>query len=258
MVLICFISLMGLLSCGLEAFYYIDNIPQGRYDMSSATVNLPSSSVEGYGTYFKNFIIFYRIYTSDTIVNTGMHLTGSGTNNERNTINATLNSDYNGFYSLTDITSTSFNPSSSLENTFDSRNYFKLTLEEADVDNLLGSRALGGTLVVFFDTRNGIQPTLNLNGTPYVLQRATDGPSRMFAPEPDRRFLNSPGLYDSEKAYPRTQDINADVAAGNGDIRYTYVSMYIAAKGTSLEMPPQNIYSQPTFLGIFRLTEWSN
>jgi hypothetical protein len=251
MVLICFISLMGLLSCGLEAFYYIDNIPLSVYEDTSSTVNLPSSSYEGYSTYFKNFIIFYRIYSSANFVQTGMILTGSGTNNDRITINSALNSDYNSLWSLTDITSTSFNPSTSLENTFDNRNYFKLALEGADVDSVLGSRALGGTLLIRFDPRNTIQPTLNLSGTSYVLQRATD----LSAPEPDRRFLNAPELYDRDNA---NVDINADVAAGTGEIRYTYVSMYIAAKGTSLEMPPQNIYSQPTFLGIFRLSEWSN
>jgi hypothetical protein len=249
------LSLGGLLSCGLEAFYYIDYIPPINVNMEDvirATIKLPASSTEGYN-YFDNFIIFYRIYISG--VNTsGVILTAE----DRSAINAALNSDFSSLYSLTDITSTSVN-TSNLENTFiNNRKYYKLTLEEAEINDVLGSRSLGETLVILFDTRNGIQPTLTAgNGTPYVLQRAVEGPSLSFRPQPNRYFLNHPDLYNTANA---TNDLNADVAANTRTeqpLRYTYVSMYIAAKGTSLEMPPRSIYSQPTFIGIFRLAESS-
>ena len=256
--LICFLSLCGLLSCGLEAFSYLDYIPQSTYSGDRSLINLPSSSDEGYSTYFKNFIIFYRIYTSATIIPPGMQLIGSGPNVPRSTINPTLNSDYNSLFNYTDITSTSVS-TSNLETIFDNRNYYQLTLAEANITNVLGSRALGETLVIFFSTNNGVQPILTINGASYSLQRATEGKSRIFVPEPDRRFLNSPDLYDSAKAYPTAQNINADVvAASSGDIRYTYVSMYIAAKGVSFDLPPQDIYSQPAHIGIFRLVDFSN
>ena len=251
--LICILSLGGLLSCGLEAYYYIDFIRPGDYRDTNATIYLPTSAYEGYSVYFKNFIIFYRIYASSRDFPSTV-LTAE----DRSSINSTLNNDYNSFFNLTpEYTGTSVS-TSNLENTFDTRNYFKLTLEGENIDNVLGSRALGETLEIFFSTLNGVQPTLTINETPYVLQRATEGRSRIFAPEPDRRFLNSPDLYDSTKALSNAPGTNADVVAGSGEIRYTYVSMYIAAKGMSLEMPPSEIYSQPTFIGIFRLAEWSN
>ena len=243
------LSLGGLLSCGLEAYYYIDYIPLSDYRVSSSAINLPSSSAEGYSTYFNNFVIFYRLYTSGTDFPSTVLTADS-----RSAINATLNSDYNVLYSYTDTASTSVS-TANLENTFDARNYFKLTLEGVNINDVLGSQSLGRRLEIFFSTNNGEQPTLRLNGgTPYFLLRATEGQSRLFSPEPNRRFLNDPTLRDSAKAYPNATNINADVvAAGSGETRYTYVSMYIAASGISLEMPPQTIYSQPTFIGIFRL-----
>jgi len=220
-------------------------------DVTRATIRLPSGSTEGYN-YFDNFVIFYRIYISGVYTEGGI-LTAE----DRSAINAVLNSDHSGLYSLTDITSTSVN-TSNLENTFNNRKYYKLTLEEAEINDVLGSRSLGETLVILFDTRNGYQPTLTAgNGTPYVLQRAVEGPSLSFRPQPNRYFLNHPDLYNTANA---TNDLNADVAANTRTeqpLRYTYVSMYIAAKGTSLEMPPRSIYSQPTFIGIFRLAESS-
>jgi hypothetical protein len=246
---------MGLLSCGLEAFYYIDYIPQGEYYDTNTIINLPSSGTEGY-TYFDNFIIFYRIYISANIVQTGRQLEGTGTNNGRTAINSTLNSDYNGLYSLTDITSTSVN-TSDLERTFSNRRYFTLTLQDANINAVLGSSSLGQRLEIFFDTRNGEQPTLRINSASYNLQRAIKNENLALDnlnPLPNRNFLNHPELYSTVNV---TNGRNADVASGSGTPRYTYVSMYIAAKGTSLEMPPSPIYSQPTFIGIFQLSEWS-
>ena len=243
---------MGLLSCGLEAFYYIDYIPQGDYtDTTRATVRLPSSSSEGYN-YFTHFVIFYRIYIS------GTNPTGRiETPEERSGINATLSTDFSGIYPSTDITSTTVN-TANLENTFyNTRKYSALTLEGAEIRNVLGSRSLGETLEISFDPRNGVQPTLTINGTPYVLQRAIERPGLNFSPQPNRDFLNHPDLYNT--AYV-TDVLNADVATNtrtDPPLRYTYVSMYIAAVGQSLEMPPRTIYSQPTFIGIFQLAESS-
>ena len=249
------LSLGGLLSCGLEAFYYIDFIQRIDYRDTSAALNLPSSSQEGYA-YFDNFIIFYRIYISAEPVNTGPQLEIYDSSNERNTINSTLNSDFRGLYSLTNTTSTDVS-TSNLENTFYNRRYFLLTLEDADINSVLGSGSLGRTLDIAFPPND--RPTLTVNGASYDLQRAVEPPAGqtlVFVPQPPNLyFLNHPDLYDNAKAYPNVSNINADVAAytGSGTPRYTYVSMYIAARGTSLEMPPRTIYSQPTFIGIFRL-----
>ena len=172
----------------------------------------------------------------------------------RSTINPTLNSDFNGLYPLTDITSTSVN-TSDLERTFSNRRYFTLTLADADIDYVLGSGSLGKRLDIAFPPNS--EPTLTLDETPYALQRAISNKDLNLDnlnPVPDRKFINHPDLYNTDNV---TNGRNADTASGGGNApRYTYVSMYIAAKGTSLEMPPRSIYSQPTFIGIFRLAEW--
>jgi len=244
---------MCLLSCGLEEYYFIDYIPRLEYNDTNAVLSLPPSDAEGY-SYFNNFIIFYRIYISASNEIPGRHLEGSGTNSVRSTISSTLNSDYIGLLSLTDTTSTDVN-TSNLETTFFNRRYFLLTLEDADVNNVLGSGSLGERLDIAFPLND--RPTLTIRETSYVLQRAVEAPAGqtlVFALEPNQNFFNHPDLYDPAKAYPNATNINVDVATNSGSgLQYTYVSMYIAARGTSLEMPPRTIYSQPTFIGIFRL-----
>ena len=252
-VFIFLLSLFGLLSCGLEDIPYIDYIPDGSVtDNTSATVQLPSSSAEGYESppvgYFSRFEIFYRIYIS------GEPLSGLiDTSTLRRQINTTLDSDFQGLFNLTDKTSTSANPSN-LDNTFNTRKFFKLTLEDNNIDNVLGRGSLGKTLDIQFSPINGVRPVLLLNNVSYTLRRAVSGPSIIFNPVPDNRyFLNHADLFDTENA---TNDINADVAVNPQNIpespRYTYVSMYIFAIGRDYLT---TIYSQPTHLGIFRLAE---
>jgi hypothetical protein len=248
-----FCALWCLLSCGLAAFYYIDYIPEAEYADTRTVVRLPSSSAEGYSSYFDNFIIFYRIYISGgTQTGTGPHLQTSAT--DRNDINTALNSDYQGLNPLTDLTSTTVS-TANLENNFFNRKYFQITLEGADIAHVLGSGSLGETLVVAFPPNPGQNPTLTLNGTDYILQRAVEGQQRIFTPKPNRQFLNHPDLYNNANA---TDIDNADVAVNTrAEPRYTYISLYIAAKGRSLELPPKAIFSQPTFIGIFRLADSS-
>jgi len=250
---------MCLLSCGLEEFYFLDYIYDFRneYNDTNAVIYLPPRDAEGY-TYFNNFIIFYRLYLSDKLVNTGRLLEGSGTNNDRIAINTTLNSDYNGLFSLTDITSTSAS-TSNLENTFSNRRFFLLTLEDADINNVLGDGALGQRLDIAFPPNPGSRPTLTINESSYVLWRAVENrnlnPPLNFRPQPSRDFLNHPDLYNIANI---TDALNADVVTNTAEgVQYTYISMYIAARGTSLDMPPRTIYSQPTFIGIFRLANRS-
>jgi len=239
------LSLMCLLSCGLESFYYLDYIPEGTItDNTSAVIQLPPISAEGYSNYFINFTIFYRIYIS------GEGLSGTiNTSTLRNLINSALNSDFQSLYSLTDITSTTVN-TSNLENTFFNRRYFKLVLEEEDIGKVLGRDSLGKTLGIRFPG-NEI-PTLILDGVSYTLKRANSGQNIIFSPEPENRyFLNHSDL--NNPAYV-TNEINADVAANTRTtpVRYTYVSMYIAAIGGEFIT---TIFSQPTHIGIFRLPE---
>ena len=259
-VCVCIFSLGGLFSCGLEADdCFIDYIPRLEYNDTGASVYLPQATRENgydespYG-YFTNFIIFYRIYTSANIVNTGRQLEEVST--ERTAINPTLNSDYVGLYNFTDITSTNVN-TSNLENTFGSRKYFLLTLEDTDINNVLDSLSLGQTLEIAFPPNPGAKPTLTIGGKPYYLQRAVESQilSLNFRPQPNRDFLNNADLYNIANI---TNELNADVATNSAAaIAHTYVAMYIAARGMSLEMPPRAVYSQPTFIGIFKLADRS-
>jgi hypothetical protein len=245
---ICLISLISLLSCGLESFYYIDYIPEGTMsDPTYAEIQLPSSSTEGYSSYFINFAIFYRIYIS------GEALSGLiNTSSLRNQVNSALNSDYQSLYSLTDITSTTVN-TQNLENAFFIRKYFKLVLEGENIGNVLGRNSLGKTLKISFDPRSGVTPVLIIDDIPYTLQRAVSGQNILFSPVPDNRyFMNHPDLYNNANV---TNEINADVAANtrtSPELRYTYVSMYIAAIGGEFIT---SIFIQPTHIGIFRLPE---
>jgi len=258
-VLVSFFSLFCLLSCGLEAFYYIGDIPYSEMDTNvRAVINLPSSSDEGYN-YFEHFIIFYRIYISD--INDLALIASTKTNDIFNTsLNMALTSDFTNLYSYTDKTTTDVS-TANLENTFLNRKYFQLELEDVNITSVLGEGSLGKTLEIVFQPNAGEKPTLRLNGNSYTLQRVR-GDSILgitpFQPKPNQRyFLNYPELCDNANA---TLKINADVAGNNktGAAQYyTYVSMYIAAMGKSLELPPQDIYSQPTFIGVFRLAESS-
>jgi len=237
-----FILSLYLLSCGLEDLPYLTYIPDGiMNDVTSASIRLPS-----YPSYFTHFEIYYRIYIS------GVSLPGLiNTPDLRSQINGSLNSDFQGLYPLTDKTNSSANPSN-LETVFSNRRYFKLTLEEANIDTVLGSGP-GRTLDISFSGPNGVRPVLSLNSVPYTLQRANSGPSLVFNPVPNRYFLNHQDLYNTANV---TNEKNADVATPNPNTpispRYTYVSMYIFATGRDYL---STFYSQPTHIGIFRLPE---
>jgi len=253
-----FISLFFLLSCGLESFLDIDNVPEGNYvDVNRATVSLSSSS-----TYFSHFVIYYRIY----IAGQGFSSPRVVTDTERNNLNPALQNDWSSFYPLTDITNQNVS-TSNLENTFYNRRYYKLGLEgNPNIDTFLSSGSLGKTLIIEFPTNPASKPTLELNNAgslegKRVLFRANSGPGIIFDPKPGdpnkhRYFQNDSELFNNANAYPTAPLINADtvgLTAGAG--ASTYVSMYIAAVGKDYLTV---FYSQPTFLGIFKLPESGN
>jgi hypothetical protein len=250
-VVILVLSLFFPLSCGLEDVLFLDYIPDINVTMTdntSARIDLPPGSAEGYSAYFTNFAIYYRIYIS------GERFTGLiNTETVRKQINASLDSDFKGLYYLTDKTSTSVNPSN-LETTFTNRRYFKLNLEEANINTILGGGSLGQTLEIQFPQNPGVRPVLTLNGGDYTLLRAVEGPSLVFSPRPsDRYYLNHPELFDIANV---KDSINADVATNSqtasDELRFTYVSMYIFAIGREYL---STVYSQPTHIGVFRLPD---
>jgi hypothetical protein len=251
-----FVSLFCLLSCGLEEFSYIDYIPEGSYkNVNEATVWLPDNNAPGYGIYFSNFIIYYRIY----IAPQSAYFDRVETVQNRSDINQALSNDWSSLYRYTDVTSTTVT-TSNLETTFNNQKYYKLELEPPNsIDSVLGKGSLGQTLTIIFPTVNAEKPVLRIGGSDYVLRRANSGLNNLFNPEPENRlFQNAPALYDNAKAYSSSNTnptVNADtvsrVTTEEPPFR-TYVSMYIAAAGASNLIA---VYSQPTFLGIFSLPE---
>ena len=246
--LIIILSLGCLLSCGLEEFYFLDAIPDGYVtyiDTTGTNIRLSSGSSS-----FENFVIFYRIYISETNIS-GQILTAE----QRTSINPALNSDFNAIFPWTDKTSTTVN-TANLENSFLARRYYQLTLQGSSINGVLDTSSLGRRLEIRFTTQAGESPFLLFDDiTPhYLLQRANSAPGMNFRPLPeDRLFFSHADLRNSNNA---TAEINADVASHSSvNPLYAYVSMYIAATGRTLDLPPRTIFSQPTFIGIFRLTE---
>jgi hypothetical protein len=244
---LCFVVLGCFLSCGLESISFLDNIPEGSYRDTGTTIRLPN-----YQEFFNYFVIYYRIYIS------GQSPGGIiDTDTKMDLINTMLKTDYNTLERYTNTTTTTVYPIT--QDTFFNRGYYKLELEDAVINNVLGSGSLGSVLDIRFSPSPGENPVLLINGNQYILQRANSSPDNRigFNPKPDRRFFNSSELRDYSLAINQLQNStsnNADVY-GRTEITpfYTFVSMYIVAQGTSLDMPPQTIFSQPTFLGIFQL-----
>jgi len=255
-IFILLVSFFILFSCGLESDSYIDYIPQGNYqNVNFATITMPSSGADGYSAFFTHFIVFYRIYIS------GLLLSGRVEPADQHPVNPQLQSDYSYFLSFTDITSETVN-TSTLEAVFNNRRYYQLILEEENgsrkpASSILANDALGQTLSFDFPAGNRERPTMTLRGNTYYLVRADSGPGINFNPLPeDRYFFNDPELFDIENAWTTNNpNINADTIGRTQTVPpqpliYTYVSMYIAAVGREYL---STIYSQPTFIGIFRL-----
>ncbi|MCL2138334.1 MAG: hypothetical protein FWH41_02255 [Treponema sp.] len=258
-IFICIISLSGFASCGLEAFYFLDNIPSVNLEFGRATIRMPTSNDDGYDTpqaggYFSNFLIFYRIYISDDNPSQIIY-----TDTDRIAINSTLNSDWNSLYSFTKENISG--ETSNMDRKFLDRNYYKLELEGNDIDKILDRRVLQTNLIIDFSVV-GEAPTLIIenSASSYTLKRTNNKPGLTFFPEPsdDWRFFNFQELRDPSKALSAVKDINADVVTKTNPsmpLDYTYVSMYIVAAGKSNETPPVSIFSQATFIGVFKLPE---
>jgi len=247
-------------SCGLQDVPYISRILEPAHTGLSGTsdIRLPSSAELGYGTMdpFTHFVIFYRIYLSNVF-----HAADTvDTSPERSSINPLLNTDFNAAFSWTDPTNVAVN-TAGVHNFFvNLRGFFLLELEGVAIGNVLGRDSLGRTMRIDFSDIPGQAPRLQLDNRFYNLRRA-GGIDDGFDFEPLPRigntlpFFNHMELLDSGNRTNRT--INADVAptvpSGPMPIEHSYVMMYIAAAGLSLTAPPVRVFSQPTFLGIFRL-----
>jgi len=227
--------LVLLLSCGIDEYYYLPQLSEGRVTRSlssDAVIEIPSISSEYY--YATGFILFYRIYISnfptDTIDSIGQ-------------ISTQLLSDYNAFVPFIDPVNTSSIPGLT---TFSNRGYYELELEGVNIRNVL-SRS-GGTVHIHFPLSSGDRPIITFNNNEYPLIRSNGRGSFNPVPE-DRYFFSSPDLNSSSNANSIT---NADVSNTGAATEYAYVSMYIVMVGQN----PRNfsrLYSKPTHINIFRL-----
>jgi hypothetical protein len=226
-------------SCGIEDYPYIDPIPDGNIirDLNSrAIIRIPGDSP---GTTFTNFAVFYRIYVSDTL------LSSTTSTSSYSSINSTLVSDYNTFSGYINST-TQVNVD--MNKLFSDRGYKYLGLENDNISNALSSSSLGKSLT--FDFSSSKRPTMTIGNFTYVLWRSDGG--GLFSPRPDRYFVNSGELWNSENI---SNTINADVvnkANMDGDMRYTYVAMFIVAVGIN-PTSYSNIYSTPSRIHVFLL-----
>ncbi|MHB9291900.1 hypothetical protein Holit_00987 [Hollandina sp. SP2] len=234
--------LQGFSSCGIEDYAFLYPV-SGRVNVelnSKATIIL---SMAGVSSYFTHFTIYYRIYIS------AVSLSGNIGQGDLSTLNPTLANDYGAFLPYTSNTDTI---STSIGSLFRNRNYYALTVEETNIEDILSSNSQNKTLTLDFIQVPGTIPVLSIDNTAYTLQRSTG--NGLFSPVPqDRYFFNTLELNSNANV---ASLINADVAALSGtaaDVRYTYVSLYIVATGIDPNFSP--IYSAPTFIAILRLPD---
>jgi hypothetical protein len=244
----------GLGSCGIETYKRLDPISSGIPMLLNTTayIYLPG----GQPPYFRNFTIYYRIYISDLpvagVVDTGLMAQ----------INPALYSDYNFFLPYTNTVST-VSPTT-MGATFANRKYFPLELENASIDRILSTG--GRTITLDFAANAQYNPSLiegdirnPPSSTPYPqhqLSRHTSNASRPYAN--NFYFVNSDDVNNGDHISSDSSNTNQDVQNSSaqsisGD-RHTYVSMYILSYGLD-DSNFTNIYSIPTFIGIFRLPD---
>jgi len=234
-------------TCGIEEYYYLPQVSQGniiRIQNTEARIEIPAlDPVQFY--YARYYLIYYRIYISGELISGEIQ---TSTSEIMNRINPSLANDFNALYGSTDPASTSM-PSSSL---FSNRKYFELSFKAGNTEakNILTSE--GGTLRIYFPPIQWDYPIAVFNRQEYRLHRSVEPELRNFEPSDDPYFRNTSDLNNNDYA---TSEKNADVTGRTGITqRYAYVSMYIVAAGQNpVGFTP--IYSKPTHIGIFKLTD---
>jgi hypothetical protein len=231
-----------LISCGIDEFYYLPQVPENNINTSfntDATVILPPIPSQFY--YADGYLIFYKIYISD-------HPTSSEitTQPEMLRINNALNSD---FIALSSFTNPANQSIVTHLTTFTNRSFFELELEGEDLRRLLSNR--GGNFSIHFPPIIGVSPFLSFtdgtgNTVTYDLFRNSD-----LNFEPDQLFFYSDELVeytDTLNAINNDVSLRLDRLSG-----HAYVSMYLVAKGSN-PVNFQTILSKPTHINIFKLS----
>ncbi|MDR1250525.1 MAG: hypothetical protein LBK63_14650 [Treponema sp.] len=244
----------GLGSCGIETYKYLGPVESGIPMLLNTTayITLPG----GQPNYFRYFIIYYRIYISDLpvpgVVDPGILAQ----------INPTLLTDYNYFNTYTNTTNTVV--PTTMGTIFSGRKYFSLELENDSIERILSS-AGGGVVTLDFAANAQFKPSLVLGDL-----RVPEQPSNPYQRRQlSRNMRNDNNPYANNYYFVNSDDVNngahisSDSSNINQDVqnnqnasgqKYTYVSMYILSYGLD-DSNFTNIYSIPTFIGIFRMPD---
>ncbi|GHV78546.1 hypothetical protein AGMMS49944_03370 [Spirochaetia bacterium] len=249
-----------LVSCGLDEYPYLEPVEPGIPMVLNTTayIRLPDSLPN----YFRNFIIYYRIYIS------GQSETGTIIPDRMASLNPALATDYNNLLSSTTANTTNTPVPSSMD-IFSNRKYYPLALESTAIESVLDDNIpnpVGGITITLDFATNSVhtKPSLIL-GPADLSSNNTSYPPRypqyqLFRSDYNMRpydannryFINSDEINNPDHIDTATST-NLDIQ-NNTNIGYTYVSMYIIAFG----LDPNtfsNIYSTPTFIGVFMLPD---
>jgi len=209
-------------SCGIEDYLYLNPVSTYSAYPTYLSFTLPADQpVE----YFRNYRIYYRIYTSDTGP-TGATIGISDIGN------SAMVSDYNA---LAPYLSSSENAPVYVQSLLeDQLGYHDLSVAGENIADLLDIN--DKTLTLDFDpTSNGFGVcALTIEGVGYETLRS------VINPQPDGTFNYSRDL---------AADGNADIEDG-GDA-YAYAAFVIVAVG--IDSNASIVFSAPTFLGILSL-----
>jgi hypothetical protein len=228
-----------LLSCGIDDVIFLEPVESSDVFVTSLTngeLRLPRNDSN---SYFQNYMIYYRIYTSN------FNAPGTpSSSQDLNNINQKLESDYASLSNYTNENSTS---TSNMDTIFETRGYYQLY---ASVDNTNGIAmndlldSPSDRVLINLSFTNPSSPpimTVSKNTNTYVLFRVPN----KFTVLPDRLIILSDDLIDKVSS-----DTNKDVSLGTNS-EYAYISLYIIACG--IDNSYSTIYSRPTHVGIFQL-----
>jgi len=240
------LCIFALLSCGIEEYYYLPQVPESRVVRSlnnGATIDTSNVIDPTEHYYATGYIIYYKIYISDFDSDNIDSIISN---------NSGISSDFSSLSSFTNPANSSSIPSIT---TFSGRGFYELELEGKNIRDIALAKS-GGFFRLFFPTSIDIRPYLDQdteeNGNEYSLYRSNGRGT--FNPVPDRYFFSSTQLNDYANA---TSTINADVLGQSGISEIAYALMYIVAVGQDPNTFSR-IYGKPTFISVFKLTKSNN
>jgi hypothetical protein len=225
-------------SCGLETYVYLYPA-EIVYNpgTNTATIWLPSQSAPE----FSNYVIYYRIYLS----NSNVFPVAEG---QLGGINTALNSHYSTLYPYTTNDTVS---SVSLDSVFSRAGYYSLDVEGSTrLSSLLTNNSTGTVMLNFApSTDNPPYPYPRVtidSGTPLNLRRNSSAGLQPNEALDQLFFSNFAGV-------STTNNANSDIEPRTGaePTLNAYVSLYVLAAGIDSNYSP--VYSRPTHAGLFIL-----